>query len=64
MNCVIGSVTFQIDGPKLWTLSGFEYKTHFIATRDSAYGAMLNIEGVDLLGNSHFLDVPGQPGKV
>ncbi len=64
VNCAIGNVTFQIDGPKLWTLSGIEYKTHSIATRDSAYGAVLNIEGVGLLGTAHFLDVPGQPGKV
>jgi hypothetical protein len=64
VNCEIGNVTFQIDGPKLWTLSGFEYKTHSIATGDSAYGAVLNIEGVGLLGSAHFLDVPGQPGKV
>ena len=64
VNCTIGHVTFQIDGPKLWTLSGFEYKAHSIATSDSAYGAVLNIEGVGLLGSAHFLDVPGQPGKV
>ena len=64
VNCAIGNVTFQIDGPKLWTLSGIEYKTHSIATRDSAYGTVLNIEGVGLLGTAHFLDVPGQPGKV
>jgi hypothetical protein len=64
VNCAIGNVTFQIDGPKLWTLSGFEYKTHSIATKDSAYGAVLNIEGVGLLGSAHFLDVPGQLGKI
>jgi hypothetical protein len=64
VNCAIGNVTFQIDGLKLWTLSGFEYKAHSIATRDSAYGTVLNIEGVGLLGSAHFLDVPGQPGKV
>ena len=64
VNCAVGDVTFQIDGPKLWTLSGIEYKSHSIATRDSAYGAVLNIDGVGLLGTAHFLDVPGQPGKV
>ena len=62
--CEIGNVTFQIDGSKLWTLSGLNYKTHSIATRDSAYGTVLNIDGVGLLGTAHFLDVPGQPGKV
>jgi hypothetical protein len=64
VSCEIGSVSFRIDGPKLWTLSGFEYKTHPIATADSAYGTVLNIDGVGLLGSAHFLDVPGQPGKV
>ena len=62
--CEIGNVSFQIDGSKLWTLSGLNYKTHSIATRDSAYGTVLNIDGVGLLGTAHFLDVPGQPGKV
>jgi hypothetical protein len=52
VNCKIGNVSFQIDGPKLWTLSGINYKTHSIATRDSAYGTVLNIDGVGLLGNS------------
>lgn len=64
VSCSVGNLSFQIDGPKLWTLSGFEYRTHSIATRDSAYGAVLNIEGVGLLGSAHFLDVPGQPGKI
>jgi hypothetical protein len=62
--CEIGKVSFQIDGSKLWTLSGLNYKTHSIATTDSAYGTVLNIDGVGLLGTAHFLDVPGQPGKV
>ncbi len=64
VNCEIGNVSFQIDGPKLWTLSGLNYQTNSIATRDSAYGTVLNIIGVGLLGTAHFLDVPGQPGKV
>ncbi len=60
----IGNVTFQIDAPKLWTLSGIEYKSHTIATRDSAYGTVLTIRGVGHLGTAHFLDVPGKPGEV
>ena len=64
VKCEIGNVSFQIDGPKLWTLSGLNYKTHSIATTDSAYGTVLNIDGVGLLGTAHFLDVPGQPGKI
>lgn len=64
VSCSIGNISFQIDGPKLWTLSGIEYKAHSIATRDSAYGAVLNLEGVGLLGTAHFLDVPGQPGQI
>ncbi len=64
VNCEIGNVSFQIDGPKLWTLSGINFKSHSIATTDSAYGTVLNIDGVGLLGTAHFLDVPGQPGKI
>ena len=64
VNCEIGNVSFQIDGSKLWTLSGLNYQTHTIATTDSAYGTVLNIDGVGLLGTAHFLDVPGRPGKV
>ncbi|MFO1004238.1 MAG: hypothetical protein U0936_28295 [Planctomycetaceae bacterium] len=64
VSCEIGSVSFRIDGPKLWTLSGFNYKNHSIATTDSAYGTVLNIDGVGLLGTAHFLNVPGQPGKI
>ncbi len=64
VDCEIGNVTFRIDGPKLWTLSGLEYRTHSIATSDSAYGTVLNIDGAGLLGTAHFLDVPGSPGKV
>lgn len=64
VNCEIGNVSFQIEGVKLWTLSGLNYKTHSIATADSAYGTVLNIDGVGLLGTAHFLDVPGQPGKI
>lgn len=64
VDCEIGNVAFQIDGPKLWTLSGLEYRTQSIATRDSAYGTVLNIDGAGLLGSAHFLDVPGRPGEV
>lgn len=64
LSCQIGDISFQIDGPKLWTLSGFEFRTHPIATKDSAYGTVLNIDGVGLLGSAHFLDVPNQPGRV
>lgn len=64
VDCEIGNVTFQIDGPKLWTLNGLEYRNHSIATRDSAYGTVLNIDGAGLLGSAHFLDVPGGPGEI
>lgn len=64
VNCEVSDVSFQIDGSKLWTLSGIRYKSKLIATSDSAYGTALNIDGVGLLGTAHFLDVPGQPGKI
>jgi hypothetical protein len=64
IDCEIDAIAFQIDGSKLWTLSGLEFQSHSIATRDSAYGTVLNIDGVGLLGTAHFLDIPGQPGKI
>ena len=64
IDCEIDETAFQIDGSKLWTLSGLEFQSHSIATRDSAYGTVLNIDGVGLLGTAHFLDIPGQPGKI
>ncbi len=64
VECRIGDLGFQIDGPKRWTLSGIDYKNQSVATRDSAYGTVLNIEGVGLLGTAHFLDIPGRPGGV
>ncbi len=52
VECRIGDLGFQIDGPKRWTLSGIDYKNESVATRDSAYGTVLNIEGVGLLGTA------------
>ncbi len=60
----VGDVLIRIDGPKLWTLSGVDYRGSEIAVQDSAYGSVLNIKGVGFLGSAHFLDVPGKPGKI
>lgn len=64
LTATIGSVLIRIDGPKLWTLSGIDYQKSQIATEDSAYGSVLNIKDVGILGSAHFLDVPGKPGEV
>ncbi|MDX1967832.1 MAG: hypothetical protein SFV23_11720 [Planctomycetaceae bacterium] len=64
MTATLGDVRLRIDGPKLWTLSGFDYRDAMIATPESAYGTVLNIRDVGILGSAHFLNVPGQPGKV
>jgi hypothetical protein len=60
----VGEVRTRIDGPKLWTLSGIEFQGTVMATEDSAYGSVLTIRNVGLLGTAHFLDVPGKPGQV
>ena len=60
----VGDVRTRIDGPKLWTLSGIEFQGTVMATEDSAYGSVLTIRNVGLLGTAHFLDVPGKPGQV
>ncbi len=59
-----GDVRIRIDGPKLWTLSGFDYQNQVIAVEDSAYGSVLNLKGIGILGSAHFLDIPGKPGMV
>lgn len=64
LTATIGDLTFRIDGPKLWTLSGIKYQGVVLAVEDSAYGTVITIEGVGHLGTAHFLDVPGKPGKV
>lgn len=60
----VGDVRIRIDGPKLWTLSGFDYQDQVVAVEDSAYGSVLNLKGVGILGSAHFLDIPGKPGLV
>lgn len=60
----VGDVRTRIDGPKMWTLSGIEYRDAVMATEDSAYGSVLTIRNVGHLGTAHFLDVPGKPGAV
>ena len=64
LTAMIGDVTIRINGPKLWTLSGIEYRKSIIAVEDSAYGTVLNLRGVGILGSAHFLDVPGRPGEI
>ncbi len=64
LTATIGDVLIRIDGPKLWTLSGIDFQNSQIAVQDSAYGSVMNIKGVGILGSAHFLDVPGKPGEV
>ncbi len=64
LTATIGDVLMRIDGPKMWTLSGFDFQNSKIAVEDSAYGSVLNISGVGILGSAHFLDVPGKLGEV
>ena len=64
LTATIGDVLIRIDGPKLWTLSGIDFQNSQIAVQDSAYGSVMNISGVGILGSAHFLDVPGKPGEV
>ena len=64
LTVTIGDVRIRIDGPKLWTLSGLDFQDSTIAVQDSAYGSVLHIPAVGILGSAHFLDVPGQPGVV
>lgn len=64
LTVTVGDILTRIDGPKLWTLSGVDYQGSPIAVEDSAYGSVLNIKGVGILGSAHFLDVPGKPGQI
>lgn len=64
LTAVVGDVSFRIDGPKLWTLSGVEFQKTVLAVQDSAYGSVIGIKGVGYLGSAHFLDVPNKPGEV
>ena len=64
LTVTIGDVLIRIEGSKLWTLSGIDFQKSEIAVQDSAYGSVLNIKGVGILGSAHFLDVPGKPGEV
>lgn len=57
-------VLIRVDAPKMWTLSGINHQQSVIAVQESAYGCVLNIKGAGALGSAHFLDIPGQPGKV
>jgi hypothetical protein len=59
-----GDVAIRIEGSKMWTLSGIEYRHKTMAVEESAYGTILTIRNVGTLGSAHFLDVPGQPGVV
>ena len=61
---MVGEIRTRLDGPKLWTLSGIDFRETMIATEDSAYGTVLTIRDVGHLGTAHFLDVPGKPGEV
>lgn len=60
----VGDIRTRINGPKMWTLSGIDFRNSVMATEDSAYGSVLVIRGAGLLGTAHFLDVPGRPGEV
>jgi hypothetical protein len=64
LTVTVGDVRVRIDGPKLWTLSGIQYKGRVMAVEDSAYGSVFTLRGVGHLGSAHFLDVPGKPGEV
>ncbi len=64
LTAVVGDVSFRIDGPKLWTLSGIEFQKTVLAVQESAYGSVINIQGVGYLGSAHFLDVPNKPGQI
>ena len=64
LTATIGEIRFRIDGPKMWTLSGFEFQHRVIAVEDSAYGSVFTLRGVGHLGSAHFLDVPGKPGEL
>ena len=64
LTVTVGDVLIRIDGPKLWTLSGVDYRGSEIAVQGSAYGSVINIKDVGFLGSAHFLDVPGKPGEV
>lgn len=59
-----GEIRTRIDGPKLWTMSGLEYRREEMATQESAYGTVVTIRDVGHLGTAHFLEVPGKPGEI
>ncbi|MCA9009076.1 MAG: hypothetical protein KDB01_04985 [Planctomycetaceae bacterium] len=58
VDCVIGNLTIQIDGPKLWRLSGLEYRTQSIATRDSVFG-----DDSGILKRGQFLESTAKQGE-
>jgi hypothetical protein len=60
----VGDIRTRIDGPKLWTMSGLEYRGQEMATQESAYGTVVTIRGAGHLGTAHFLEVPGKPGEI
>lgn len=60
----VGDIRTRIDGPKMWTLSGIDYRNTVMASEDSAYGTVFTIRDVGHLGTAHFLDVPGKPGEI
>lgn len=60
----VGDIRIRIDGPKMWTLSGMDWRNTTMATEDSAYGTVFTIRDVGHLGTAHFLDVPGKPGEI
>ena len=64
LTAVVGDIRVRIDGPKLWTLSGFDHRDNVIAVEESAYGYVVNFSGGGFLGSAHFLDVPGKPGEI
>jgi hypothetical protein len=60
----VGDILTRIDGPKLWTMSGIEWRGTVIAVEDSAYGCVITYPGAQHLGTAHFLEVPGHPGEI
>ena len=64
LTVTIGDVTIAVDGGKMWTLGGIEFRGTVMATPDSAYGTVLTFPESRHLGSAHVLDVPGSPGAV
>lgn len=48
-----GDISMRIDGTKLWTPSGLDYRGTRLAIEESAYGSVFNIEGVGFIGSAH-----------